>query len=104
MITRRQLVQSAALFAASATMANAWTPARTQIQLFLLDAGHAYRGGADVPAFLRKHHDRIFALHLRDYNNGQQVPLGQRNVSAGRGRRDVEASKLTGLGTQRGRA
>jgi inosose dehydratase len=44
---------------------------------FLLDAGHAYRGGADVPAFLRKHHDRIIALHLRDYKNGQQVPLGQ---------------------------
>jgi inosose dehydratase len=44
---------------------------------FLLDAGHAYRGGAAVPAFLRKHHDRIIALHLRDYSNGQQVPLGQ---------------------------
>jgi inosose dehydratase len=44
---------------------------------FLLDAGHAYRGGADVPAFLRKHHDRIIAVHLRDYSNGQQVPLGQ---------------------------
>jgi inosose dehydratase len=44
---------------------------------FLLDAGHAYRGGADVPAFLRKHHDRIVALLLRDYRNGQQVPLGQ---------------------------
>jgi inosose dehydratase len=44
---------------------------------FLLDAGHAYRGGADVPAFLRKHHDRIIALHLRDYSSGQQVPLGQ---------------------------
>jgi inosose dehydratase len=43
---------------------------------FLLDAGHAYRGGADVPAFLRQHHKRIVALHLRDYQNGQQVPLG----------------------------
>ena len=44
---------------------------------FLLDAGHAYRGGADVPAFLRHHHDRIVALHLRDYSNGRQVPLGE---------------------------
>ena len=44
---------------------------------FLLDAGHAYRGGADVPAFLRQHHDRIVALHLRDYSNGKQVPLGE---------------------------
>jgi inosose dehydratase len=43
---------------------------------FLLDAGHAYRGGADVPAFLRKHYGRIVALHLRDYHNGKQVPLG----------------------------
>jgi inosose dehydratase len=43
---------------------------------FLLDAGHAYRGGADVPAFLRKRYRRIVALHLRDYDNGKQVPLG----------------------------
>jgi inosose dehydratase len=43
---------------------------------FLLDAGHAYRGGADVPAFLRKHYRRIVALHLRDYHGGKQVPLG----------------------------
>ena len=43
---------------------------------FLLDAGHAYRGGADVPAFIRKQHGRITALHLRDYRNGKQVPLG----------------------------
>jgi sugar phosphate isomerase/epimerase len=43
---------------------------------FLLDAGHAYRGGADVPVFLRKHYRRIIALHLRDYDNGKQVPLG----------------------------
>jgi inosose dehydratase len=46
---------------------------------FLLDAGHAYRGGADVPTFLRQHHQRIVALHLRDYQNGQQVPLGSGN-------------------------
>jgi len=44
---------------------------------FLLDAGHAYRGGADVPAFLRRHSDRIIALHLRDYKDGKQVPLGE---------------------------
>ncbi len=43
---------------------------------FLLDAGHAYRGGANVPAFLRKHCQRIVALHLRDYHDGKQVPLG----------------------------
>jgi inosose dehydratase len=47
---------------------------------FLLDAGHAYRGGADVPDFLRKYSRRIVALHLRDYKDGKQVPLGQGTV------------------------
>jgi inosose dehydratase len=44
---------------------------------FLLDAGHAYRGGADVPDFLRQHANRIGALHFRDYRDGHLVPLGQ---------------------------
>ncbi len=44
---------------------------------FLLDAGHAYRGGADVPTFLRAHSKRLVSLHLRDYKDGKQVPLGQ---------------------------
>ena len=44
---------------------------------FLLDAGHAYHAGADIPAFLRRHHERIVGLHLRDYRDGQLVPLGQ---------------------------
>lgn len=43
---------------------------------FLLDAGHAYRGGADVPQFIRRHKDRIVALHLRDYKDGHLVTLG----------------------------
>jgi len=46
---------------------------------FLLDCGHAYQGGTDVPAFLQKHHARIIGLHLRDYKNAVQVPLGQGN-------------------------
>jgi inosose dehydratase len=45
---------------------------------FLLDAGHAYRGGANVSAFLRQHHSRIVGIHFRDYTaNWQQVPLGE---------------------------
>lgn len=44
---------------------------------FLLDAGHAYEGGADVPAFLRTHAKRIVGIHLRDYKNGRLVSLGQ---------------------------
>lgn len=47
---------------------------------FLLDAGHAYRGGANVPDFLRRHSKRLVALHLRDYKAGKQVPLGQGTV------------------------
>jgi sugar phosphate isomerase/epimerase len=43
---------------------------------FLLDAGHAYEAGADVPKFFSEHHQRIIGLHLRDYKNGEQVPLG----------------------------
>jgi sugar phosphate isomerase/epimerase len=49
-------------------------PARVS---FLLDAGHAYRGGAQLPDFLRKHAQRIVAVHFRDYREGHQVPLGQ---------------------------
>jgi inosose dehydratase len=44
---------------------------------FLLDAGHAYLAGIDVPAFVRKHSRRIAGIHLRDFKDGNQVPLGQ---------------------------
>lgn len=43
---------------------------------FLLDAGHAFQGGADVPALVERNHRRIAGLHLRDYRGGRQVPLG----------------------------
>jgi len=43
---------------------------------FLLDAGHAFRAGANVPAFIRKHSSRLIGIHLRDFKNGEQVPLG----------------------------
>jgi len=43
---------------------------------FLLDAGHAFEGGADVPDLIRRHHSRILGMHLRDFKNGEQVPLG----------------------------
>lgn len=43
---------------------------------FVLDAGHAYRGGANVPAFIRAHAQRIVGVHLRDYKNGRLVTLG----------------------------
>ena len=42
----------------------------------LLDAGHAYEAKADIPHFFEMHHRRIIGLHVRDYKNGEQVPLG----------------------------
>lgn len=44
---------------------------------FLLDAGHAFLGRADVPAFVRKHSNRLVGIHLRDFSGRTQVPLGQ---------------------------
>jgi inosose dehydratase len=43
---------------------------------FLVDAGHAFRASADLPSFIRAHHARIAGLHLRDFRDGKQVPLG----------------------------
>jgi sugar phosphate isomerase/epimerase len=43
---------------------------------FLIDAGHAYHAGADVPGFFRAHHERIAGIHLRDFRGDEQVPLG----------------------------
>ncbi|MEO8027646.1 MAG: sugar phosphate isomerase/epimerase [Bryobacteraceae bacterium] len=44
---------------------------------FVIDAGHAFRVGADVPAFFARHHRRIAGMHLRDFHNGDQVILGE---------------------------
>ena len=44
---------------------------------FVLDAGHAFRGGANVPEFIRAHAGRIIGFHLRDYKNGRLVSLGR---------------------------
>jgi len=43
---------------------------------FVLDAGHAFHGGADVPAFIRAHSQRIIGFHLRDFKNNDYVELG----------------------------
>lgn len=40
----------------------------------VMDAGHAWIGGADVPAFLRRHHARIDGLHLRDFRRRGAMP------------------------------
>ena len=43
---------------------------------FLMDAGHAFRAGADIPAFVRTHHARLAGLHIRDTRDGKETPLG----------------------------
>jgi inosose dehydratase len=47
---------------------------------FVLDAGHAIQGGADVAAFFSRNWKRIDAIHLRDTKAGQEVPLGQGDI------------------------
>jgi len=43
----------------------------------MLDAGHAYEAGANVPQFFQQHYSRIVGMHLRDFKAGSQVPLGK---------------------------
>ena len=43
---------------------------------FVVDAGHAFRAGADLPTFLAAHAGRIAGVHLRDSRLGSEVPLG----------------------------
>lgn len=44
---------------------------------FLLDAGHAYRTGFDIPRFVYEHAARLTGIHFRDFREGKQVPLGE---------------------------
>lgn len=44
---------------------------------FLTDCGWAFNAKANVPEFFKEYHKRIVGLHLRDFKNGEQVPLGQ---------------------------
>jgi sugar phosphate isomerase/epimerase len=46
----------------------------------LLDAGHAYLGGADPAKFFQQHHGRIAGIHLRDFKARDQVILGEGEV------------------------
>lgn len=53
-----------------------YTETDPELVHFLLDCGHAFHAGADVPAFIRKHYKRIVGFHLRDFKNGRLVTLG----------------------------
>ena len=53
---------------------------QAHVDLFVsaaLDAGHAFRAGVDVPAFVARHAGRLTGLHLRDFITGSQVPSGE---------------------------
>lgn len=43
---------------------------------FVLDAGHAFRAGLPVAQLAARLASRTAAIHLRDFSNGAQVPLG----------------------------
>ena len=53
-----------------------YTQTDPELVHFVLDAGHAFHGGADVPAFIRAHSQRIIGFHLRDFKNDEYVELG----------------------------
>jgi sugar phosphate isomerase/epimerase len=53
-----------------------YTETDPELLHFVLDAGHAFHGGADVPAFIRAHFQRIIGFHLRDFKNNDYVELG----------------------------
>ncbi len=53
-----------------------YTQTDPELVHFVLDAGHAFHGGADVPAFIRAHSQRIVGFHLRDFKNNEYVELG----------------------------
>jgi sugar phosphate isomerase/epimerase len=43
---------------------------------FVIDCGWAFSARNNVPEFFSKHHKRMAGLHLRDFKNGEQTPLG----------------------------
>ena len=53
--------------------------AMSQYFYVTLDIGHFTAGNNDAVAFIRKHHDRIVNIHIRDRkrNNGPNRPFGQ---------------------------
>ena len=53
-----------------------YTETDPELVRFVLDAGHAFHAGADVPAFIRTYHKRIAGFHIRDFKNDEYVELG----------------------------
>ena len=71
-----------------------------------LDIGHFVAGNNDPVAFIRRHHDRISHLHLKDRrrNNGPNQPWGQgdtpvREVLRLLSRRSIRSSQSSNTST-----
>lgn len=52
---------------------------RTTVPL-ILDAGHAWLAGTAITDFFTRNHGRIAGVHLRDFREREQVPLGKGEV------------------------
>ncbi|SFS13717.1 Sugar phosphate isomerase/epimerase [Granulicella pectinivorans] len=63
---------------------------------FLLDAGHAYRTGFDIPRFVYEHAARLTGIHFRDFREGKQVPLGQGTFPLRQVASSLERAKWSG--------
>ncbi len=63
---------------------------------FLFDVGHLFNLDGDVVAFLRKHHQRILALHLRDYRDHKQIVLGTGTLPLAEIARTLQSLHWTG--------
>ncbi|MGH9432003.1 MAG: sugar phosphate isomerase/epimerase family protein [Terriglobia bacterium] len=65
-------------FSTAATFEKALAMSRHYIAVNL-DIGHFVAAGGDPVAFIKKHHDRIVTLHIKDRkkNHGPNMPLGQ---------------------------
>jgi sugar phosphate isomerase/epimerase len=63
---------------------------------FVLDVGHVHLAGGDALAFFRQHHGRITALHLRDFREEEQVPVGRRTLDLLAWKKAIEECSWTG--------
>lgn len=43
----------------------------------MMDIGHAWRADPEAISVFESHHGRAYGLHVRDFHDGESVPLGQ---------------------------
>ncbi len=62
----------------------------------MFDAGHAFAAGADAIGFFTRNVRRMDGVHLRDFRDGKQVPLGQGEFDLPRLAEAIRKSQWTG--------